>query len=297
MMPVGLLAALDRAGYGAGPGVAAVRGHADRPVLILETAVGPVVAKRYRGDAATDVATTMQELWSSSFGALRRPPGIPRPLGHLPEVGTVLMEHLDGALLGTRGVLGGTVAARRTVAPLLADLHACGVRPRRVRDTTAVVRSILRKAADLGDAPLARPFSAAAERLAQTRVPAAPLVPNHGDFSPRNVMMTPAGPRLIDFDRFQLASPVRDVAYWGAWIWVTLLLRGRRPSWTLGEEFTAEYLRCAPAAAAEVGAALAFHQAAGLLRIAHDSSALRDRPALARRVVAEAVRRLAKDAR
>ena len=189
---------------------------------------------------------------------------------------------------------------RATLAParaaeaarLLADLHASGVRPARRRGAAGVLRSLERKAAEMdGDAGAA--FADAVARVGRLADRCAVAgaerpVATHGDWSPRNVLDAPGGLRVIDLDRLQHAGAGRDLAYWGAWAWVTLLLRGDPPSWSLAAEYEQAYLRARPSARAELAATLPFHRAAGLLRIAHGWSALRARPGVMRAVIAEA---------
>ena len=84
------------------------------------------------------------------------------------------------------------------------------------------------------------------ERLAATLPTSTELVLSHGDFSPRNVLLTPDGLALIDFDRLQLAAPERDISYWGAWTWVTMLTTGQQPRWRVGDELALAYNRFRP---------------------------------------------------
>jgi len=201
------------------------------------------------------------------------------------------MEWLVGPTLSTRGVLP-PADQEAGSAVLLADLHASGIEVGRRRSARGVVRSLRRKAADLAGDPLGPSYEAVADRAAE-RLPAhGELVPTHGDFSPRNLMVTATGLRLIDFDRFQMASPARDVAYWGAWHWSTALLRGTEPSWVAGDEFVATYVARRPGAARDVHDGLGFHRAAALLRIMHGWSALAARRDAAARILLEADRQL-----
>lgn len=270
-------------------GATRLAGHDDRPVFI--TADG-LIAKSYASaEAASTAAATLAALWASPFGATRRPPGVPRPEPLADGSATLLMERLHGPILSTRGVLP-PVDQENGAAVLLADLHASGVRVGRRRSAAGVVRSLGRKAADLAGDPLGPAYAAAVARVADAVPAEGELVATHGDFSPRNLILTPAGLRLIDFDRFQMAAPARDVAYWGAWNWSTAMLRGNEPSWRAGDEFVATYVARRPQAAAEVSASLGFHRAAALLRIVHGWSVLAERRDAAERIVAEAAAQL-----
>ena len=94
--------------------------------------------------------------------------------------------------------------------------------------------------------------------------------------------------RLIDFDRFQAAGAGRDVANWGAWIWATMLLQGREPSWEPANDFAASYLLHRPEAGSELGLTKRLHRAAALLRIAQGWSAWETNIDSKQRVVEEA---------
>lgn len=261
-------------------------GHADRPVRETVLDGRAVVVKDYLLGGASQVAEAMRALWASPFGASRRPPGLPEPIGLVG--GSLIMERIAGTPVGSRGSLGETARVADSAAALLADLHASDVRLPRRRTVAHVVRSVGRKAADLADTPVGPAFADAAGRLARQAPRCEELVPSHGDFSPRNVLMAAGGLRLIDYDRLQLAAPARDVAYWGAWAWATERLARAEPSWELGERFVDAYGAAAGRLALDERQ-LAFHRAAGLLRIAHGWSGLRRRPELACQIVAEAV--------
>jgi len=272
-----------------GPEGTRLAGHDDRPVFV--TADG-LVAKRYASpEGAAAASATLTALWRSTFGETRTPPGVPRPEPLESGSRTLLMERLDGPTLSTRGVLP-PADQEAGAAVLLAELHASGVQVGRTRSARGVVRSLRRKAADLADDALGPSFAAVADRAARHLPADGTLVPTHGDFSPRNLMVTATGLRLIDFDRFQMASPARDVAYWGAWHWSTALLRDTEPSWVAGDEFVATYAARRPGAARDVHEGLGFHRAAALLRIVHGWSALAVRRDAAARILLEADRQL-----
>jgi Ser/Thr protein kinase RdoA (MazF antagonist) len=264
-------------------------GHDDRPVFV--TADG-LVAKRYpTAELATAAARTLAVLWASPFGAGRTPPGVPCPEPLAAGSRTVLMERLVGSPMST---LAGRPAADLVaeVARLLADLHRSGVEVGRRRSARGVVRALGRKAADLPVGALATAYGEIVARAAAATPADAELVACHGDFSPANVLVTAAGPRLIDLDRAQLAAPTRDLAYWGAWHWVRALLAGDEPSWAAGGALAAAYVALRPECAAAVSGTVDFHRAAALLRAVHGWSAFASRPDAAARVVAEAGRQL-----
>lgn len=262
-------------------------GHADRPVYRAETGRGPVAVKCTASDSAGPHRDLL-ELWDSSFGRTRRPPGLAEPLGWSSAIRAVVTDWLPGTPLARRGEPPPPVDHLPAVAVLVADLHASGVRHRRHRDAEGIMRSTQRKAAELGSTDLGdlagRVVAAMARRLPDDEE----MVPTHGDFSPRNVMVTADGPRLIDFDRLQLSDPARDVCYYGAWLWTTGLLHDGHPSWRDGETLIDHYLSHRPAARLE--GQLEFHRAAALMRIVHGWTVLRRSAELARPVLDEALR-------
>ncbi len=265
--------------------------HADRPVFAGHLAGQPVVVK-YHGAAAGEAFAALQRIWDGPLGRSGGvgEPGVPRPVGLAPAAGLVVMEQLEGPLGSVRGVPADD-ALGPAAAVLLARLHGTSVEGWRPRSARGVLRSLRRKVGDLErtDPLLAARVAAVVDRLAG-RLPAETVsVVTHGDFSPRNLVITPRGPRVIDVDRMRLASPARDVAYWAAWDHATRVLAGLEPTWHPGGVFTAAYLRARPGAAAELAGALPFHQAAALVRIVHGWSALQGHPA-ATRIVAEAER-------
>lgn len=268
--------------------------HADRPVRLVSRGGRTTVVKRYLAGGAQEIHGQMCELWASPFGHGRRPPGLPRPIGVDPVFEEVEMQFLVGEPIGSRGDLGRSVQLLPEVARLLADLHGSGVRVARRRDPAALVRSARRKVDELG---LDRddPGSAVhvlgrrvADRLVEAMPPAGELVVSHGDFSPRNVLSTPSGLALIDFDRLQMCEPQRDISYWGAWTWATMLIGGGRPGWQVADDLAAAYRLVRPTVADAGHASWAFYRAAGLLRIAHGWSALRSAPRITALVLGEA---------
>src|SRR5436309_3045303 len=82
-----LVQALRSRGYHS-DGASFPTGRPDRATLALVTRAGiPVVAKLYSSGGGATTYANMQELWRSSFGERRRPPGLPQPIEYLPDVG------------------------------------------------------------------------------------------------------------------------------------------------------------------------------------------------------------------
>ncbi len=269
--------------------------HADRPVHVETRGAEKVVVKRYVAGGAEAVYAQMSALWSSPFGAARRPPGLPRPIGINADREEVEMQFLPGDPIGSRGDLGLSVRLLPEVARLLADLHDSGVQADRRRSPAALLRSCRRKVEELestGSSLVVDLGRRVVQRLADS-VPSSPeLVLSHGDFSPRNVLLTPDGLALIDFDRLQMAAPERDISYWGAWTWVTMLTTGAQPSWQVADDLALSYNGFRTGSPDTDPSSPAFYRAVALLRIAHGWSALQAAPQTAAQVLREALRLL-----
>jgi len=273
--------------------------HLDRPVTLETRGARTVVVKRYNNGGAAAVHAVMVALWTSPLGGDRVPPAVPEPLAL--DGDCVVMEHVNGRELGTRrdGWSGDHLPELVT---LVADFNLCGVSVDRRRSGAALVRSLARKHTELatGHAPsaLVVEFDAALRAIERAAPSDEQLVLSHGDCSPRNVLVSDAGLRLIDFDRLAMSGPGRDVAYLGAWVWASLLLNEGRVSWQLADELVDRYCDEVRGRHAGVSSTIidtvrrttAFHRAAALLRIAHGWSAMAARPDLAVEVCVEAQR-------
>jgi len=286
-----ILQALRRAGYTTdGPDFAI--GRPDRATLPLVTRTGaPVVAKQFPAGGGESTFANMQELWRSSFGERRRPPGLPRPIDYLPDIRVVIMERLPGHPLIDLGPLDASVIA--SAVRLLASLHECDAHPSRRRSSRGIVRSVKRKAERVAQlAPqFASSFRELAGALEAARVEDLELVPSHGDFSPRNILVASQRLALIDWDRFQRADPARDIASMGTWCWFWALRQGRAPDWGVLDRIVQTYTLLRPGTA--IGARLRFHVAAGLVRLAHSRVELWPEEAyLVPQLVTEAFRQL-----
>jgi Phosphotransferase enzyme family len=244
-------------------------GRSDRTTLPFLTPSGlRVVAKVFPAGGGETCWTNLLDVWSSSFGEKRQPPGLPRPVEYVRPLDAVVLERLLGRALAELGEPDGD--AVEGAMRLAAALHGCDARPRRRRSADGILRSLRRKADRVSDlAPaLAPPIRAVVEALEAVGAKDGELVPCHGDFSPRNVLVAPERRALIDWDRFQLADPARDVAYFGAWCWVERVRRGEPPSWLVLERAVSTYEALRPEA--RLGERLGFHVAAALVRIADD---------------------------
>lgn len=287
----GLHEALAKRGYEARSDHFAT-GRPDRPTLALVSRSGArAIGKLYPFGGGEEALCNMTEVWASSFGARRQPPGLPRPLDYLPEASVLVMERLEGRPLAELGFAEDRELRRSMM--LLADLHESDARPERNRGPKAILRSLERKVNRVAEiAPkFTGPIREVVEALASRLPPRAPLVPSHGDFSPRNVLVAPGRFALIDWDRFQWADPARDVAYAGVWCWARALRDGSEGDAAVLDAAAESYERERPGAI--TAASLRFHAAAGLVRIAHGLVELWPREAaLVPRLASEALRQL-----
>jgi aminoglycoside phosphotransferase (APT) family kinase protein len=232
----------------------------------------PVVAKLYPNGGGEATFANMQEVWRSSFGEHRTPPGLPRPVDYLPDLGVLVMERLGGRPLVEFEAFDPEVVDEAVY--LVADLHRSDAVPARRRNHRRIARSIWRKADDVtARRPRYGPlFQRVASALEAAVVDVDELVPSHGDFSPRNVLVGPKRTVLIDWDRLQSADPARDLAYFGAWCWAWRVRRQDRSDWSILDRVVALYGSLRPRARIEQR--LRFHLAAGLMRIAYELVAL-----------------------
>ncbi|HEY7441620.1 MAG TPA: phosphotransferase [Vicinamibacterales bacterium] len=243
-------------------------GRPDRVTFPLTTAAGlSLVAKLYPAGVGDRVFANMVDVWQSSFGEQRRPPGLPRPVDYLAEPGILIMERVEGSPLVERKPL--DQSALDGAVHLLTSLHNSTATSRQIRSSRRIVRSIQRKAERAGTVAqeFQGAFAAAAEALEAGRVEDVTLVPSHGDFSPRNLVLGSSGLVLIDWDRFQAADPARDLAYLGTWCWAWNVRQRELPHWLVLDRAVALYDSLRPQAA--VRPRLPFHIAAGLIRIAY----------------------------
>ena len=267
-------------------------GRPDRATLPLISASGlRFVAKLFPAGRGEACWKNMIELWASPFGERRRPPGLPRPVEYVPDIDALILERLPGRPLLEKGEP--DEGAIDDAMCLVAGLHDSGAHPLRRRNAKRIVRSLERKADRLrATAPeLAVAIFPVVDLLRSRPMRDSTLVPCHGDFSPRNVLVSPGRSALIDWDRFQLADPARDVAYFGTWCWAQRVRRRQKPSWSVLERAVTAYDALRPSA--RIRERLGFHVAAGLVRISESLILLwpedaRVVPALA----AEALRRL-----
>ncbi len=260
-----MIAELKARGYSAVAGDFST-GRPDQSAMLLRSPThSQLIGKRYSLERGPAVFQSMVQLWNSSFGETRKPPGLPRPVEYIEDCRTLIMEYIPGKPFAE---LFPNEAPFEQSVMLLVDLHESNARPVKRRDQPGILRSIRRKALSVKDydQEYVPSFLKLAEQLAEASVPDSELVPSHGDFSPRNLLVASDRVALIDWDRFQWADPARDVSYLGLWFWMFGLRRGF-PDWSASKKIIAQYQELRPASS--VAERIHFHNAAGLVRIAH----------------------------
>jgi len=170
----------------------------------------------YRGDGA-GTFSCMSRLWSDGF-ANDRTLTIPEPVAYLAEQSLLLQGRAPGrplyAYLDDPAAALGPV---RLAARWLAKLHRTGL-------AGAPVLQPEQEEAKLGTytdvlvqvCPLFAPrLQSLAERIARSLMALVPRwsVPTHGDFQPKNIYVCRQRITVIDFDRFALAHPARDLGH------------------------------------------------------------------------------------
>lgn len=181
-----------------------------------------LVAKGYnRGDGAATFAA-MEHLWRAGF---RDDPWLtmPEPLAYLPgprlllqttAAGSSLYRYLDDLPAGMDAV--------RLTGRWLGKLHTAPVPAWPASDPDLEEQRLGRFCDALADRcpDVAGRFRAIAAGITAARARAAgataPVVPTHGDFQPKNVHVTRRRVTVIDFDRFAVAEPARDLGHFVA---------------------------------------------------------------------------------
>jgi aminoglycoside phosphotransferase (APT) family kinase protein len=240
-------------------------GRPDRLTVTLAHGSGPmVIAKQVPQGGAEKLFCNMRAVWNSSFGAARKPPGLPKPIDWIPELDIVIMERVEGKTLAEIG------APERYFEPaieLMAALHSSDAAGETERGARSVVRSVKRKAEAISSRlpEHTKVVQEAVAAMEANRPKDGLLVPSHGDCSPRNVLMS-EGERLvlIDWERFQMADPARDLAYFATWGWPEQLKRGRLPDDSLLKHAVKIYERDRPGIS--LRKQVRFYAAAGLIR-------------------------------
>jgi len=219
----------------------------DRATVPLVTRTGmPVVGKLYPAGQGERIYANMQELWHSSFGESRRPPGPPRPLDYLADIGVLIMERIAGRPLAEFSIP--DKHSLSAAVRLVASLHESQTRPGRRRDARRLVRALRQKVESTPELAPAYASSlwVVVEALEAVQVEDLEIVPCHGDFSPRNVLVGPDRVVLIDWDRFQRADPLLTSPLWGRGAGCGRCARRGRRTGRCCSTLSSSIVHCAP---------------------------------------------------
>lgn len=176
-----------------------------------------VIGKGYYREDGARAFDCMRQLWRDGFGE-DSPLAIPQPLAYIADAGLLLQARASGRPLYL--YLDDPAAATgpvRLTARWLAKLHAAGpigapvlahaYEMEKVGTYCRVLADLFpqyrQRVRALGEAVLAR---LAMVRDGRPR-------PTHGDFQPKNIFVRRRGVTVIDFDRFALAHPARDLGH------------------------------------------------------------------------------------
>lgn len=170
----------------------------------------------YRYDGAKTFGL-MNQLWSKGFAEPSRLT-IPEPIAYLPEMKLLLQGEAEGeALHEYMDNPGEALEAVRLTARWLAKLHATGITDAPVlppdfeESRLRAYKEILKRICPSH----ARWVENFAENIISSLKDLDPrrVVPTHGDFQPKNVYVLGDRVTVIDFDRFALAHPARDLGH------------------------------------------------------------------------------------
>ncbi|QIN81827.1 phosphotransferase [Rubrobacter tropicus] len=170
----------------------------------------------YRYDGA-ETFGFMNRLWSEGFAEPDRLT-IPEPIAYLPEMRLLLQSQAEGkALYDYIDNPGEARGAVRLTARWLAKLHATGVTDAPVlppdfeESKLRAYKEMLMQICP----PHARRVEDFTEHIISSLKALDPrrVVPTHGDFQPKNVYVLRDRVTVIDFDRFALAHPARDLGH------------------------------------------------------------------------------------
>ncbi|NTX02053.1 phosphotransferase family protein [Myxococcus sp. CA040A] len=181
--------------------------------------------------ASTEVTQTGRREWEAlRFLSARAPSLAPRLLGRSKDRRLVIMEDLKGETLARLLERESESGARKplvSIAERLGHFHGQQVTrldslPRSLRgeylqqakDCVSLQGRVLGLLERAGVKPSPGFDGAWQELVERMGSPGAFLTVTHGDLAPSNVLLTPAGPRLLDFEYTGARSALYDVMFW-----------------------------------------------------------------------------------
>lgn len=239
----------------------------DREALPVRTPAGVrAVAKHYPHGGGEAAFANAVAVWNSSFGRGRRPTVVPEPLHYEADLSLAVYARLPGTPMETHPLADSAIAQWERVVDLLAELHRSDAQPTTRRSARGVLRSLDRRLdwIKTHSPEHQSSFEQVLVAMESRRRKGSGLVPSHGDFSIRNILVHEETLVVIDWDRFQWADPARDLAYVATSSWLASVRRGRQPNHALIKRLVRRYESVNPAS--KVAATMSFYIAAALLR-------------------------------
>jgi Ser/Thr protein kinase RdoA (MazF antagonist) len=175
-----------------------------------------IIGKGYYRDDGAMTFHAMSQLWSDGFAAGHLT--IPEPLAYVLELSLLLQGRAPGkSLYLSLDNPANALKLVRLTARWLAKLHQTRVagvpvlQPEQEDEKISTYRNAL-----LETCPRFAPrLKVLAGRILSSfkRLRASQSVPTHGDFQPKNIHILRNRVTVIDFDRFALAPPARDLGH------------------------------------------------------------------------------------
>ncbi|MFD4603304.1 phosphotransferase family protein [Streptomyces sp. NPDC058464] len=207
---------------------------------------------RVAADWEAPVSRNAYEWAWMRFAARRRPDSVPELLAHDPEAGVFAMAYLppDRYPVWKAQLLGGEVevATAAAVGELLGTLHAASAGDAAVATEFATDDNFhaLRIEPYLLATAAAHPALGDILRGLADRTATTQLALVHGDVSPKNILVGPAGPVLLDAECAWYGDPAFDLAFCVNHLLLkSLVVPGRRRELLQSARVLTEmYLRC-----------------------------------------------------
>lgn len=173
--------------------------------LVVDGEPRSVVFRLRADDADSDLTVTVARL-HDALGAR-----IPRPLGAVYGNALVVEDHVAGKALAAAVNAGEAVAA--PLAEVIAALHASEVTLPQRTDAPDVLRRALAGLDQLGgvDPTITLAVTQLHADLVAAMPPPGPSTPLHGDLHLDQVILAPAGPVVLDFERAALGPAAHDL--------------------------------------------------------------------------------------
>jgi len=175
-----------------------------------------VLVKIYGADRGQNGYDALRKLWCADF----RSPGrfrVPQPHGYSAELGALVQENVSGILWAD--YLRGEAAPLRRASALAADWlvrlqqTAVAADVRAVEEELSNVRRFVDELTQAYPSNSSQLLSLAEQLATKLQAETFPLVPSHGDFHPKNLLLRDGAATGVDLDTFGLREAAFDVGY------------------------------------------------------------------------------------